>query len=312
MIMKYFFLLFIVIAFIVLANSAPDQWEKQLAQITMLTMEEKATDTDLETAEKIEGVEETKGVNQPSPSLVLPSQTNYVPQETISLPETPTVSPFTKKVQIASISDKSIVLKTSLKEEERVNITGWKLKAGKGSETTIPQGIEIYPGYAAPTEDIYIKKNDRIYVQSSSIILSPNTAFRPNKCFGYLRDDYGSSFPFSSSKICPKIDKEELCGFSEVCRSYILKLQNCNPGRSYLTDLRLTSDPSCRAYIDNYISDNLSYEKCVAHYFMDDNFLKDSWYIYAGHCILCRCGKDTIYLYDQNGLLVDEYDYQRY
>ena len=221
-------------------------------------------------------------------------------------------SPYFQKVKISSLSKDSISLNTYLQDEEKINITGWKIKSGKGGELTIPQGAEVYSGISTANSDILIKKYDSIYIQSKSIPFgSNNRVFRPNKCFGYLAESYGSTFPLSYGKVCPKINRDEICYFSKKCQDSILQLQSCRRF-DFSKNPQITYDSSCIEYIRNYISQYLNYEGCLNYYLKDENFLEKKWYIFAGYSIMCRCGKDTIYLYDKDGLLVDKRDYEQY
>jgi len=221
-------------------------------------------------------------------------------------------SPYFQKIRISSISKDSIILNYYSQNQEKINITGWKIKTGKGGEFVIPQGVEVYPGFSSPNYDIFIKGNDQIYIQSKSSPFGYSSrAFRVNKCFGYLADYYGSTFPFRYGKICPKINREEICYFSNNCQNFIFQLQGCNR-LNYSQNLKIVSDASCVEYINKYISQYLNYDGCLNYYLKDDNFLEKRWYIFAGYSVLCRCGKDTIYLYDRDGLLVDKYYYEQY
>jgi hypothetical protein len=213
------------------------------------------------------------------------------------------------QIKISGVSSDKVTLRAVLKENEKIDITGWKV-VGKGGEFTIPQGIELYPGYFSPNSDIFIKSGEQIYIKSDNSPFWQNNAFLTNKCFGYLASS-GSSFPFSTSRICPSIKREEICNFSQACQSAILSLQNCRPvDNSKLSSL--TYDSICQTYMENYANKNLNYSGCVGNYLKDDNFFGKIWYIYAGFSPSCKCGEDAIYLYDNNGLLVDKYEYERY
>ncbi|MDD2697012.1 MAG: hypothetical protein PHE52_02550 [Candidatus Pacebacteria bacterium] len=218
------------------------------------------------------------------------------------------LSPYFGKLKFSNITQTSIILASYLSDSERIDITGWQIKGSKGT-IVIPKGVELYlPSTPFSQTDILVKKNDRVNVLSGT---SPLTirSFKPNKCFGYLKDYYTSLSTFSYSKICPKIDCKDTMYFSAACQTEAQKLQNClRP--TYTTFSSVYFDPSCNEYINNYISENLNYEGCVENYYADKDFYKEGWYVYAGPSLFCRC-VDSLYLYDTNGLLVDRFDYER-
>lgn len=212
-------------------------------------------------------------------------------------------SPYFGKLKINSISSDSIILGENLSKEESITVTGWKIK-GRGGEFVIPAGIEIYPGYYTPTNNISIKDGDNIYIKSAYGPFGANNAFKPNKCFGYLNNT-----GFSYSKICPEIKNADICNFSQNCQNAISQLRGCNRVDSSSLS-SLTYDFDCQMFINNYTNLNLNYGGCVSNYSKNSDFFSD-WYIYAGFSIACKssCGNDTVYLYDANGLLVDKKDY---
>jgi len=275
---------------------------------------------------KLLGVDKDwKTINTTKRTIVLPNEskayTFLVRARTIKITDqTPSqrtfnlaVSPYFSKLKISSISSTQIVLASKIQDENQIDITGWKVVSQKGT-ITIPKGTALFlPGQSTKDQDdIFIKKNDRIYLESASNPFKVVTNFKPNKCFGYLKDSYGSSFPSSlqTTRICPKVDKNSICNYSQDCITNILKLEKCQ-AVNYSKNLNIMFDTNCRTFIDNYIVENLKYEGCVENYYKDKDFFKSEWRIYIGYSISCNCN-DIIYLYDKNGLLVDKYNYQVY
>jgi len=222
-------------------------------------------------------------------------------------------SPYFGKVEISgkqpqTSSPSLITLATRLNKEEKINITGWQIKGNKGN-IIIPQGIETYPpGGSSYSEDIFIKQSDRVYLWSSSNPLGFNKNFRPNECFGYLRDRYNFIPSISASKKCPTIKLEEVSYLNEYCQDFILrKLRGCE-APDYSQDLKILFDLNCRAFIDSYVERNFNYQGCFLNYSRDENFLSDYWYIYLGRDIVSKL-HDTLYLRDKDGLVVDKYLY---
>jgi len=220
------------------------------------------------------------------------------------------MSPSFGKVKITDASHSLITIQYQLKGTETTDITNWKLK-GKNGEFVIPRGVELFiPGSSIPEKDIFLKQSDAVHIYSKKDPFYTNKSFRPNKCFGYLNDYYKTSTGYSFSKICPRINRDEVCYFSKGCQSAVLALESCSP-KDYSKNLVVTSDLTCQSYIDNYISRYLNYNGCIENYYKDKDFLKNYWDIYAGYDIVCKCN-DTLYLYDQNGFLVDKYEIKVY
>lgn len=220
-------------------------------------------------------------------------------------------SPYFGKVKISSISSQAssrpslITLSTYLKNEEEMNITGWQIKGRKGS-FVIPGGIEkYYPGYnPVPTESIFVKRGDIIYLSGASNPLGRGRNFRPNKCLGYLANYY--DFPIPLPKNCPKPESEEISHLDFCCQEFILALPRCKVP-DYSGNLRISTDSECTSYL----TDNFNYADCYMKYSRDEDFTGENWHIYMNFDFVVTNDCDTLYLRDQNGLLVDKYSYGR-
>jgi len=245
--------------------------------------------------------------NQKETSISSPSS-----QEIISKTKKETkknISPYFGKIKIGEVSSFRLSLLPQYNSNEKINISGWKIK-GKRIQLTIPKGISLFlPGTSQRGKDIYLKSDERFLILNEKNPFKINLAFKKNKCFGYLADDYNLG-SLSSGKICPPISQKEICHFSQDCRNLISQLTSCQKV-NYSDNLKISFDSSCQKFIENYIAKNLNYEGCIQNYYKDKDFLGKTWYFYFGHNITCRC-EDTIYLYDKNGLLVDKYYYEIY
>ncbi|MFH1401783.1 MAG: hypothetical protein ABIG40_02370 [Parcubacteria group bacterium] len=207
------------------------------------------------------------------------------------------------KVRISGISLKSINLTVNLKKGENLNISGWKI-VSKNGEFVIPQAAKIYPfSNSGSAENTFVASGESIYIKNDISPLGTSLAFKPNKCFGYL-GSYSSNFPFSYSKICPRIDEDDICNFSPSCRALILRLNSCSQPAFSTVEY-----PFCWEYVSDYTSKNLNYNGCINNYIRDSDFFGSTWYIYTSFLPVCDCGDDTVYLYDQNGFLVAKRDY---
>jgi hypothetical protein len=205
------------------------------------------------------------------------------------------------KISISGISLKSINLTANLRQGESLNISGWKI-VGKNREFVLPQAAKIYPFSGAPVNTLVVS-GENIYIQTDVSPLGTSLAFKPNKCFGYLGPS-SANFPYSYQKICPRINENDICNFSEACRQLILSLNSCTQPAFSMTEY-----PYCWEYISDYVSKNLNYSSCVNNYVKDSDFFGSTWYVYTNFLPICDCGDDTIYLYDRYGLLVAKQDY---
>ena len=224
------------------------------------------------------------------------------------------ISPYFEKLKISGVklptlsSPSLITLSTRLSREEKIKITGWELEGEKGS-FIIPQGVEKYDSLNPLfSEDILVKRGDRIYISSNpSPFWRRNSNFRPNKCMGYLASSH--NFTISISRNCPRPRRDRLPRYLEQnCQDYINSRKSCESLKyERLKNWEIFEDSSCMSYITS----NFNYPGCFVNYSQDQNFLENRWHIYMNRSDKEIMDKkiDTIYLRDQNGLLIDKYSY---
>lgn len=245
--------------------------------------------------------------SSPQPSSPQPSnpQPNNSQKEENNPKEKTDVSPYFGKVEISKIQAQSyyntslIGLSFWLREGDKINVTGWKIKARKG-QIIIPQAIEKYQPYGTP-RDIIIEKYGSIYLIGSSNPFGRDKNFRLNKCFGYFLN-YQKFYP-SFYTYCPKPKLEEISHLNPYCQEYVLNLSSCQIP-DYSNNLKIATDYQCVSFL----IDNFSYSKCFEKHSQDQDFLMNSWYIYTNTDIVEPL-HDTIYLLDKDGLIVDKYLY---
>ncbi len=185
----------------------------------------------------------------------------------------------------------------NLSGNEKINITGWKIKTRKG-EFVIPQGQEKYNSYMS-NRDIYALKYDTLYIVSGKSPLGTN--FKSNRCLKYLNqsDIYPSLWTS-----CPS--KTNIAGFSSLtpsCQDYISFSYGCQTP-NYSSNLTITMDSACVAFINQHYC----YSGCFADNSNNENFLGSSWYIYSATDLVDPL-HDTIYLYNKSGTLISQYSY---
>lgn len=218
------------------------------------------------------------------------------------------LSPYFQKVRISSAYASSygsypsqIQLYSSLSKEEKVGITGWRIKSNR-REIIIPQAVNIYePSGFAPQEDIILSANNYVNIYSNKSPINRN--FRLNKCTGYLENTY--DFYPSLPQNCPSIPRSEISHLSGQCQSYILSLWGCKvPDVSFYNSLPGTDEGNlCRQFLQT-----INFGSCFQKHRFDNDFLFNEWRVWVGENILDP-QHDKVQLFDKQGLLVDQYTY---
>lgn len=202
-----------------------------------------------------------------------------------------------------------ITLEIDLEGGGTINLTGWEIE-GKWGKITIPQGIENFDPQTRPlpVKNILVRDEDTVYLSSASNPLGGKTySFRTNKCMGYLKSSYDFTLPIENR--CPGIQEITFpSNMTEDCRNYLLDLDTCERAKSQeLQELNLYDDTACIDYIDA----NLNYGSCYRKYQWDGDFSGNEWHIYLDRIDreILDYNKDTVYLRDGGGYLVDQYSY---
>ncbi len=246
----------------------------------------------------------SKTIQPNNPSQKEEETTEETIKET-STQETIDISPYYGKVKLSTIRAETrynpslITLNVKVYSGEKINMTGWKIKARKG-EIIIPQGIEKYQSHRTPG-DIIIKEYTKIYLINDSNPLGRDKNFCLNKCFGYIKN-YKSFYP-SFYTYCPRPKLEDVSHLNPYCQEYILRLSSCEIP-NYSNNIKIATDSKCVSFLNS----TFNYSSCFKKHSKDEDFLKNYWYVYVGTDIIEPL-HDTIYLYDPNGLVVDKYLY---
>lgn len=219
------------------------------------------------------------------------------------------LSPHFNKFRISSVSPGSatsngkVSILNSLKEGERVDVTGWVLKAKKASQY-IPQAVAVYGplGLDKPS-DITLGKGEvlNIYTNKSPIGLN----LRMNKCIGYL-DTTINKFSPALPKNCPDPadDVSGLYSLSSRCEDYIDSLSRCVvPKIDSQVWLQGQGEYACREFLNK-----VNYKGCYDLHRVDADFLDKEWRVWTGTRFLDP-RHDRILLFDKQGLLVTEKSY---
>jgi len=233
--------------------------------------------------------------------LTKPSS-NYFYNQPPSATTTPTLQQTVKKVGISSVSrygQGEISLRASYfsNQNEKVNLTGWRIKSIQKGETIIGKGINL-PQFDAAPSDIWLSSGERADIIIGLSPLAVN--FRVNNCFGWLNNLYNLGYSFN---YCPGgFRLTDLAGLDSACQDLILRAGSCRtPSENDLNK----SSYKCREWAEK----NMTYNACVAGHKNDSDFYK-GWKIYTGNGNkIFDSLHDVIELRDQNGLLIDNYEY---
>ncbi len=217
------------------------------------------------------------------------------------------LSPYFQKVRIdwampgyGSSPSRISVSAYGLKEGERVDVTGWLLKGGSGSQY-LPQAVNRYdPSGFSPDSDIYLSNWDQLTLYGAPSAVGRN--LRLNKCIGYLdiARQFNPSLPMSCA--APQ-DAWSLTDVSASCRNYMQGLAGCQlPAANPPIPL---NDYRCREYLNNW-----NYAGCFAKHQADPDFQSREIWAWTGY------GRqffdpvhDRILLLDRAGKLVAERSY---
>lgn len=253
-------------------------------------------------------------------SKIEPSiQTSYVQESVKKIPDyrIPTgfnydkLSPYFEKVQISSASlysyfygnySKTIQLSSYSLKDESINISGWKIK-GNRYGFTIPQAINVYnPEGINKEENIILSGSSYLIIYSGKSPINKNLRF--NKCAGYLNNFY--DFNPDLPNDCPAIERSEYVGLYGQCQSYLMSLGRCAmPDVGFYNSLSGTDEGNaCRAFLNT-----ISHAACFRKYRDDGDFLSNQWRIWMNEDFLFDSLHDRLLLFDNKGLLVDEYIY---
>lgn len=186
--------------------------------------------------------------------------------------------------------------------EQPIDVTGWTIGSIRGSEP-IPRAFNI-PEIDAAVGDVILPPGGEVIILSGTP--SYQQSFRENQCVGYFNETHPFTPSLSNSCIDDNSDRSELLqrGFNGACVDAIHNVSAC----------RMPQGPFPVAAIKkecvDYMNENFSYVGCVKNFRDRKDFLKNTWRV-----SLKRGEKlfdprhDRVILRDQNGLLVDEFEY---
>lgn len=212
------------------------------------------------------------------------------------------LSPHFHKVRLSWVSPGDVTYNTMgqislaawFEGSQAINVSGWLLKANRGSHY-VPRAVNVYAAAGTAAEsDILLKSGDtlNIYFGTSSPL---GVNLRLNLCTGYLANR--NAFYPDMPRSCPSADSNELRTFTGVCQDYVSSLWSCTePDPNPPVPV---NDYACLEYLKSF-----TYSGCVQKYSSRADFLSNEWRAWAGGLFL-DSRHDTLELRDRQGLLVD-------
>ena len=248
----------------------------------------------------------------------------------------PSLAPSKIKIEKGSASsaiqptEEYIYLKNV--SSESVNLTGWKIQnAGivqggsgilRGSQRAaiIPAGVTVYePGVNKPLESIILQPSERAVVTTGKISTIGNytitSSFKTNLCTGYLGNIKYYPIKPDLTNSCPDPENEPGTGsLDDTCFKFIKNLGRCqtpefkpdpiNGGET--VDGKSGLPSACR----DFMRLHYNYAGCLLFHRADANFTSGKeWRVFLNTLPLWAKDRETIYLYDANGRLVDSLPY---
>ncbi|MCX6702891.1 MAG: hypothetical protein NTW60_03440 [Candidatus Wolfebacteria bacterium] len=219
------------------------------------------------------------------------------------------ISPYFGQIKLSSVTASTFgntnlfQLYSSLPAGKKANITGWHVK-GNRTDVAIPRAVDNYNPYSLNDEgDIIISQGSVVSIYQGTSPLSRN--FRLNECAGFLQNTY--KFNPSIPQNCPQLySRSDITGFAGYCQTYIMSLGSCQlPSTAFVNSLPGSPEGNiCQQYLST-----LTVNSCYDKHFSDAGFLSNTWVLWISQLNAFDPQHDTVYLYDNKGLLVDKYVY---
>ncbi|MEK7479149.1 MAG: hypothetical protein AAB634_01255 [Patescibacteria group bacterium] len=258
-----------------------------------------------------------RDMSPPSPKLS--SGGGEVPEAPAREPKPPfgftkeALSPFFGKVEISSLqpptSDyaRTAAILTAQSGALAVNVTGWKLRTNI-DEVVIPQAIGKYVPGATLSEDIMLRSGDTLSLFGHYRFAEYQHPFgknvRLNECTGYLN----ALYPFEPKlpTRCPRLNQDEVRSLSGACQTYISNLGSCKTPAS-VDIANFQGDRACQSFLRR----SFGYAPCYEAHKNEENFFSREWYAWLSPQMQIPIARDhdRVFLFDRNGLLVDEFSY---
>lgn len=207
-----------------------------------------------------------------------------------------------------------------------IAITGWRLTSNRqkvayqSPSVVIPLGVKVYdPRQSRRLEPIVLQPGDEANIITGQINVSEpyliNVSFKTNECSGYLGSYPDYQFSPSLYSNCPASTRAPNYDLiDESCTNFIEQLSSCHtpdftPGEGENGNY-VDGSADLTYQCKQFLKANYSYQACLDRYRSQSDFLGQTWYVYLNRIYEMWGQKnETVSLYDQYGLLVDQLSY---
>jgi hypothetical protein len=212
-------------------------------------------------------------------------------------------APDTGRVEITSVNRsadaKNEYVTIANRNNHSISVSGWSIGNTQGKRYPVGTASQIpLVDQASPTT---LKAGESAYIHTGASPLG--YGFRENACMGYI----AASYPFNPDvySSCYSLPKPSPQQFNDQCLRYIERNSGtCRAPEVTANDLGLSDE--CQEYAKKHAS----YRSCVDAHLADSNFYQGYWHLYLSRTDgLWREFHDIITLYDQNGNVIDTYEY---
>lgn len=189
------------------------------------------------------------------------------------------------------------------RSEAPVSLHGWTVESRKSGKIKIPDAEEI-PLIDAATQPIMLSSGGEIIITSG--VTTFGRSFRENACTDYFSQNHSftpslescSPIPFDSRNLFDR-------GYNSECVDFVKNIPRCRiPTIPYEKSARIGN--GCI----EHIIDTYGYAGCIARFRDDKTFFKNIWRVFLNQpASLFDTLHDRVILRDNNGLIVDEFEY---
>ena len=183
-----------------------------------------------------------------------------------------------------------------------LDVSGWRIGTERESEL-IPKALNI-PELDVTERDIILPLGGDVVMVSGTPSYQKN--FRENQCVGYFNQAHSFTPSLSNACVDDNPNRAVLLemGLNGACIDAIHGISACRtPIGPFFVD-------AIKEACIEYMNQNLNYVGCVRNFRDTRLFFRDTWRVKLGRSRkLFDPLHDTVLLHDENGLIVDRFEY---
>lgn len=228
------------------------------------------------------------------------------PGPIIQQPDTLKISQISRSyAEDGAVGDEYTVITAPGTNQKPMLLTGMLLKSRMtGKQQDIRDGIPVYYANSInQKEAVFLKPGETAYIISGKSPLG--YSFKTNKCIGYIANNY-QNFVIGLPGGCPHVLDYPLPSrpnaFSDNCLDFLRRVGSCQSSIRYPSNI----EAACK----NFVEERTNYNRCVADFGNDPNFLGNEWRMYLNREeSLWKTRREIVDLLDQKGNLINSYVY---